>query len=126
MQDERIRGGVVCVSRDGGGDWRRVLVPVAETRFAHMAVSRGGDCAALDPPQLAVYVDSGWFPEAWRSGKHGGGSMKLLVEREHTEPAVYELLRAEGERRVYSRGFAERKRRRHRERAALAATGKES
>jgi hypothetical protein len=128
MQDQRIRDGLVCVSRDGGGDWRRVLVPVAETRFRHLAVARGGDHAPLPEPMLAVYADSEWVPAAWRSGRHGRGSMKFLVEPEWTDATVLERLRvlaASGLR--HSREEAERRSRRHAERvaAAVGAAGEE-
>jgi len=125
MQDDRIRGsadsatGLVCVSRDGGGDWRRVLVPVSEVHGPHIAVTRGGDYAPLPEPMLAGYVDSAWVPLAWRCGKHGAGRMKLIVEPEFTDPPVLERLRAAGERCVHTLEFVERRRQRRRHRTMV-------
>jgi hypothetical protein len=119
MQAERIRvaagdvagGGLVCVSLDGGGDWRRVLVPVPEVHGPHMAVTSGGYFDVLPALDLGVYVDHEWIPEKWRSGKHPRrGRRKVMVERAHTDPAVYARLLEEGRKVVHTLEFVERTR----------------
>jgi hypothetical protein len=62
MQADRIRGdagcgsGMVCVSRDGEGDSRKVLVPVAELRRPHFHAETGGRGVALPPGSLAAFM----------------------------------------------------------------------
>ena len=119
MQAERIRAAtvdvagleLVCVSRDGGGDWRRVLVPAGGYRGAHMAVTRGGDWQVLPAPALSVYVDPQWVPAAWRR-KHPQSDrwMKLVVEAEHTESGVLERLLAQGRKRWHTLEHVEQRR----------------
>lgn len=107
MQADRIRGdagcgsGMVCVSRDGEGDSRKLMVPLAELRRPHFAPSAGGRGVSLPPGSLAAYMFCDLIPAGVPFG-HGHvhcvrrgrpSSIKVVIDRVSTSDAVYGRLR---------------------------------
>ena len=103
---------MVCVSRDGEGDSRRVLVPLAELRRPHFAPEAGGRGVALPAGSLAAFMFCSTIPAGVPFG-HGHvhcrrrgrpSSIRVVVDRAGTDHAVYDWLRAMAQRLDEGRG----------------------
>jgi hypothetical protein len=83
----------VVMSRDGQGDQRTVVIPLAALRDVKWTEMRGGDGELLRRPTIGAMVDASFYPMEWRSGAHREkNAIWLLAEPEDNDPDVYSEL----------------------------------